>query len=608
MTKKNILFVSHTPKQCGVYEFGKNLFEAIQKSEKYNFIKVECESKHDLDKAIIKNKPDAIFYNYHPAVMPWVCTKKTKGIYKNNISEIELMQIAMIHEITQKVADNASNRRDKYLQGDPAFQWNSLFDFYVAADPTLLLKNEIVFKTGRLIPDYHNNFAEPEVLTVGSFGFGTANKGFEKIIEKVQEEFDEAIIRLNIPFANFGDSDGAHAKKIAAECKKRIRKDGIKLEISHSFLNDDELLGFLAQNTINVFLYEDKQNRGISSTLDFALAVKRPLALSGSTMFRHIIGTTPSINTEHHSLKSILEKGTEPTQIFRDEWDQKNMTWEIERIIDAAFIKFVNKPKLSFAKKVKGFIKRKVTGKNAESFTWLRNTDAVHEDNMEVNKTIIYTGVGGNVQLNRILDDAARKLYEPTVNFMMTLVPSTMSKKIARANVQQAFVFDTVYRFIKGNSAAKLLCVGSYEDTASMSLLKMGYKVEEIDPMINYFLQDYFTKPTVKKENYDIIFSTSVIEHDPHDESFIKCMEGLLAPGGIAVITCDYKDGWKPGELKPDVDARLYTKNDLETRLPSYLSNSKVVSKGEWDCPEPDFILADKYRYTFATFVFQKNK
>ena len=86
-------------------------------------------------------------------------------------------------------------------------------------------------------------------------------------------------------------------------------------------------------------------------------------------------------------------------------------------------------------------------------------------------------------------------------------------------------------------------------------LLPWRYKrwvieIEDIDPMINYFLQEFYTKPSTDKNSYDIIFSTSVIEHDPDDESFIKCVEGLLAPDGIAVITCDYKDGWKPGDPK----------------------------------------------------------
>jgi SAM-dependent methyltransferase len=154
----------------------------------------------------------------------------------------------------------------------------------------------------------------------------------------------------------------------------------------------------------------------------------------------------------------------------------------------------------------------------------------------------------------------------------------------------------------------KLLCVGSYEDTASMGLRKLGFTVEEIDPMINYYLQEYFTKPTTIRNSYDIIFSTSVIEHDPDDESFTRCIEDLLSPGGYAVITCDYKDGWKPGDPKPEVDARFYTKQDLEKRLLSCMPSCRLVDSPDWECPHPDFNYLGKYQYTFATFVIQKNK
>ena len=108
--------------------------------------------------------------------------------------------------------------------------------------------------------------------------------------------------------------------------------------------------------------------------------------------------------------------------------------------------------------------------------------------------------------------------------------------------------------------------------------------------------------------SYDIIFSTSVIEHDPDDESFIKSIEGLLALNGIAVITCDYKDGWKTNDPKPEVDARFYTKYDLEKRLLSYLPDCELIDTPQWDCPNPDFNYLGKYQYTFATFVFRKKK
>ena len=182
-----------------------------------------------------------------------------------------------------------------------------------------------------------------------------------------------------------------------------------------------------------------------------------------------------------------------------------------------------------------------------------------------------------------------------------------MSTKIPEANVQQAFVFDTVYRYLPKRGSARILCVGSYEDTASMSLIKMGYPVEEIDPMLNYSLQEFVTKPTTALSSYDILFSTSVIEHDPDDESFMKCVAKLLAPGGVAVITCDYKDGWKPGEPKPGVDERLYTQHDLRDRLLPLMPDCHLVDRPQWDCENPDFHYLGKYHYTFATFVVKKD-
>lgn len=605
---RTILFVSHKKTQCGVYEFGKKIADVIQESQQYRFVRAECSSLNELKEAIRESSPSAIIYNYHPSVVPWLCSKISKGIYRNNLSGINAIQIGIIHEITQQVADTATGYRNKYIIGHSQKKLNSLFDFYIAADPTLLLKNPLVYKTGRLIPTYNKQAAQPAIVTVGSFGFATPNKGFERLVKKVQEEFDEAIIRLNMPSADFGDSDGANAKLIAKNCNEIITKPGIKLEVSYQFLKDDELLNFLAGNSINVFMYEDTEGRGISSTVDIALAVKRPVAVSRCPMFRHILNASPSVCTDTNSLKTILGNGFTPLEKITNDWTAENLRWEYERILESVFTKVKNpsKPKMGIIRTIQSYWNRFFTFPD-KSFTWLRNTDAATEDELSPVKAFyVPVELPAGYPLNRILDDAARDLYKPAESKLFELAPKTMAKKIARANVQQAFVFDTVYRYLNLFSNPKLLCVGSYEDTASMSLQRMGYTVEDIDPMINYFLQEFYTKPSTKKETYSIIFSTSVIEHDPDDESFIKCVSGLLAPGGIAVITCDYKDGWKPGDLKPDVDARFYTKLDLEQRLLSYIPDCELVDTPHWDCPEPDFNYLGKYQYTFASFVIRK--
>ncbi|MGA2678409.1 MAG: hypothetical protein ABSF37_03795 [Sedimentisphaerales bacterium] len=611
---KKILFVSHKKAQCGVYEFGKSITDVLQHSKRYQFIRVECSSLVELQTAIAKNAPVGIIYNYYPSVLPWVATKIAPKLYKNNIASLSIPQIGIIHEITQRVADAATNYKKRLLFGGASHLINSLFDFYIAPDPTLLLRNPLVYKTGRMIPSYQNNFPVPLKPVIGSFGFGTPKKGFENIVRLVQQEYDEAVIRFNIPAADFGgDKQGVRARGIAEKCKSLITKPGVQLIVTHEFMDDKTMLDFLAQNTVNVFLYEHDMTsgKGLSSAIDNAMAVQRPIVVSDGVMFRHIFDVEPSVCVTKNDLKTIIKNGFAPLKKHYNEWNAENLLWEYERILDSIFVKqqTSSKSRTGVLKTLRSKWNRLVSIPDT-TFTWLRNSEKATEDTMRVDSSVRYQPIHipANVSLNRILDDKARELYTPVIDTLTTLVPKTMAKKIARANVQQAFVFDTVYRYLSHYKNPKLLCVGCYEDTASMSLIKMGHTVEEIDPMINYYLQEYFTKPTTVKNSYNIIFSTSVIEHDPDDVSFVRCITDLLAPGGVAIITCDYKDGWKPGEPKPDVDARLYTKHDLRDRLLPLMSNCHLVDEPQWDCPNPDFNYLGKYQYTFATFVVKKNE
>jgi glycosyltransferase involved in cell wall biosynthesis len=606
---EKILFVTHKPSQCGVYEFGQQIFQAVSESGSYTFVKAICESIDDLKKAIASHKPAFILYNYHPSVMPWVCTKLAKGVYINQISDIDIPQVAIIHEVTQEVADTATAYRNRIILGQSGKRINSLFDFYIAADPTLLLKNPYVFKTGRLISYHPNSTPVPSVPTIGSFGFATPNKGFVRLVEKVKSEFKEAVVRINMPAASFGDPNGAEAKKVAADCAKSVEGTNIKLEITHDYLDQAGLIQFLSNNSINVFMYEDKSGRGISSATDLALASGRPIAVSDCPMFRHILQDHPSLNAEKNTLTSIMNAGFAPIEKMVRSWDKQHLIWDYNRIFDSIKYRTAHpfEMKLGIKRTLDNKLNRMLT-RPKNTFTWLTNTSAATDDDLTPAKDKNYTPVTLTEKdgFNRILDDQARAVYQPAIEKLMELVPATMAKKIARANVQQAFVFDTVYRHLNNYTNPKLFCVGSYEDTASMALQKLGYPVEEVDPMINYLLQEYITKPTTQTGIYNIVFSTSVIEHDPHDQSFLECVEKLLAPGGIAVITCDFKEGWTVGQDKPEVDARFYTKYDMEKRMLSYLPNCELVDVGNWDCLNPDFNYLGRYQYTFATFTFRK--
>ncbi len=588
-SKAKVLFVSHTQQLCGVHEFGLNVAAALQKSARYSFVYAECSSADELLAKAARENPVAIIYNYYFSTMPWL---KKKIMRKLNVRHIGIM-----HEVTQQKADDAHD---------------SLFQFHIAPDPSLLLKNPIVFKTGRLVPAYDNIFQPPSIPTIGSFGFGTKGKGFENLITTVQREFDEADIRFHIPFAAFGDATGSEAKAISERCRKLITKPRISLRVSHEFMTQQQLLDFLAQNTINAFFYEENKGRGISSVIDLALAVNRPIAITGSKMFRHVFSAMPSICVRDATLKQIIQNGTEPLKAYRDEWCERNLIWDYERIIDQVTATPPANPSLRGSpvsrplSSVLGYFRRSPALQQAVS--WIPQ---IHKSDLRPavreRKSYSLAPLPGQLTLNRILDNSARELYAPIVSKLFEIVPDMMAHKIPEANVQQAFVLDTVYKFAAVLPAPKLLCIGSYDDTAAASLTRLGFRLEEIDPVLNYDLNTFFHKPTTTRGTYDIVFSTSVIEHVKDDELFISQIVDLLAPGGVAVLTCDFNDQYKSGDPLPREDFRFYTQADFEGRFLPLLNNCSLVGEPHWECPSPDFTYAGCH-YTFATFVFSKNR
>ena len=80
------------------------------------------------------------------------------------------------------------------------------------------------------------------------------------------------------------------------------------------------------------------------------------------------------------------------------------------------------------------------------------------------------------------------------------------------------------------------MCVGCYEDSAVASLEYFGYRIKGVDPALNYDLSTYIKKYPQNRGTFDIIFSTSVIEHVEDDERFVREIYDLLSPGGVAIL------------------------------------------------------------------------
>lgn len=207
--------------------------------------------------------------------------------------------------------------------------------------------------------------------------------------------------------------------------------------------------------------------------------------------------------------------------------------------------------------------------------------------------------------MNYLLNDKMREFYKPAIDILFEECPTEMARKIPEANVQQAFVYSAVAEI--ADKSTSILSVGAYEDTAFLTLNRSGYNIFGIDPVWGHSLDDWYWHGK-GEHRYDIIFSTSVIEHVENDELFIEQICKMLKVGGIGILTCDFRDDYKEGDPKPGEDQRLYTTYDLCVRLSKILEDNGCKLTNEPDYSgEPDFTYGI-YKYSFATFVFHKHK
>lgn len=302
---KNILFINPTEKECGVYQYGKRVFEILKHSKKYNFIYEEIKAHEEFYFSVVEHEPKAIIYNFHPLTMAWLNNEMIRIL--NTVTHL-----GFSHEGTDVIS----------------------FDFFLNIDSTAIDTGRKFAVPRPLFENVNVKYSENIIPVISTFGFAFGDKGLGRIAKTVNEQFDKAIIRIHIPRAFYGDRNGEATAGVLPGIKNEITKEGIELRITDNFLSDKHLLQFLAESTINVFFYDEMKGRGLSSVIDYALSVNVPIAISKSDMFRHIYNTGPSICYEDRSLNEIIESGIEPLKQYRDLYSNKNLVNRFENILD----------------------------------------------------------------------------------------------------------------------------------------------------------------------------------------------------------------------------------------------------------------------------------
>ena len=195
--------------------------------------------------------------------------------------------------------------------------------------------------------------------------------------------------------------------------------------------------------------------------------------------------------------------------------------------------------------------------------------------------------------------------YKKEFDLMKDAAPALVSRKIETSLHQSA---QMIYQVTKAlNKGSKVLSVGSFEDVPTEVFRNSGINIIGVDPALNSDLHTYRNNNLSKR--FDIIFSTSVIEHVMDDEEFITDIAQMLAPGGFAFLTMDFKPGYKFGDLLPATCQRLYTKErllHLSDLIKQY--DCQLTQKPQWDITDNDLDFEwDGVKYCFMGMSFRKN-
>lgn len=305
-----ILIINSIEKQCGVYQYGLRVGNILTQSDNNNFVYLELDSADELKILVDKYNPTSIIYN-RCGVLQWVTPELV-----DEFRQKKIYQLNLIHN---------------------AYNYEQFFDAYLHQHPYWKCDNKKDFAIPRPLPFYakKNNKKESDIIRIGSFGFGLINKYYDEVCRVVNEQFTEEKVelRLHLTHGTYAGSN-QQPERIFDACKKNITNANIELKITTDFISDEDLLNFLADNDLNMFFYQHYSDyNGISSVIDYALAVEKPIAINKTSMYSHIMDATPSICVEDNYLRDIISNRFLPLKERKDSWSHKNFIDTIETII-----------------------------------------------------------------------------------------------------------------------------------------------------------------------------------------------------------------------------------------------------------------------------------
>lgn len=311
-------FVNTGEANCSIFESGRMVYTCLNSSEIYSLDYFSLD-KMDLpafarDGSLIAPDADGVPREYAASdydfwVFNWHFITMAQHVAPESVARLPGLKFTIVLELAP---------------GDPLkLVPKGVFDGYIALDPNAQ-------PTAEIFPFPRPLEGEPKtprprrgnVPVIGSFGFGTPGKGFELLVEAVSREFDQAVVRVNIPYGDYVGFPAYHREKyhiyITNICKK-IAKPGILIDFTYDFMSPEELIEWCGDNDLNCFMYTRCQP-GLSATTDQAIVSGRPLVTLSNDTFRHIHRYIPPFPTI--SLKEALSSTQSMVANIQRDWSR----------------------------------------------------------------------------------------------------------------------------------------------------------------------------------------------------------------------------------------------------------------------------------------------
>jgi len=302
-----VLFVNtHHPK-CGVHQFGSRFFKllaSVPTVERCNYTTV------DENGGFNNREPyDIVIANVHHPIQNALSHRPNLSFAKH--------KLALVYE-------HAPEGYDGYILSAPDNHLQTSLPVYLIGRP-LVCDSPPPSTLG--LPE--------ETLVVGSGGF--VHEWAVLVARRIAGCYPHIHLRLHLPQGKFAVND--EVERTVARCRAALGGWN-QVSVETGFMSDDWLLNFFRQNHINCFIRPLEAGPGISSILDHAVSVNRPIAINRCPMFRDLYESTPEVLVENHGIMDIVRAGPSVLDEFRFSNRTEILVQQLQSILEQQ----VNKP------------------------------------------------------------------------------------------------------------------------------------------------------------------------------------------------------------------------------------------------------------------------